>query len=225
MDRTTPRENVWEPVDLFEELGDGLAAFWAVHRPQVRSSLQHFGSILATASWAGTGWSALGTEPLQMPVSPGRATRGPTMTLTTDTDQIGSGRLLITYAEAARALSVSPRYLRSLVYQGTIPSVRLGARLRRITIEDLRAYVGALRGPIDASAWHRDEIRIVTGRALASRPRARTRGSRGGCTGVPEQAPAQRPAQDPERGPAQGPAGRPVQSSSPETGLDDEDGE
>jgi excisionase family DNA binding protein len=66
------------------------------------------------------------------------------MGITTDTDEIGGARLLITYAEAATALAVSPRYLRTLVYLGVIPSVRLG-RLRRIAIEDLRSYVDALR--------------------------------------------------------------------------------
>jgi excisionase family DNA binding protein len=69
------------------------------------------------------------------------------MGISTDTNEIGGARLLISYGEAATALAVSPRYLRSLVYQGVIPSVRLG-RLRRIAVEDLRSYVDALRdGP------------------------------------------------------------------------------
>lgn len=55
-----------------------------------------------------------------------------------------SPRLLVTYAEAAKALSVSQRYLRALVYAGVIPSVKLG-RLRRIAVDDLAAFVDALR--------------------------------------------------------------------------------
>jgi excisionase family DNA binding protein len=66
------------------------------------------------------------------------------MAITTDTHEIGGGRLLITYGEAAKALAVSPRYLRTLVYQGVLPSVRLG-RLRRIAMADLRSFVDALR--------------------------------------------------------------------------------
>jgi excisionase family DNA binding protein len=58
--------------------------------------------------------------------------------------EIGGRRLLMTYAEAARALAVSPRYLRGLVYQGVIPAVRLG-RLRRIAMEDLTSFVEELR--------------------------------------------------------------------------------
>jgi excisionase family DNA binding protein len=63
---------------------------------------------------------------------------------TSSAPEIGAGRLLISYGEAATALAVSPRYLRGLVYQGVIPSVRLG-RLRRIAMEDLTAFVKQLR--------------------------------------------------------------------------------
>ena len=71
------------------------------------------------------------------------------MGITTDGDAIGGARLLITYGEAAAALAVSPRYLRTLVYQGVLPSVRLG-RLRRIAVADLCTFIDALR---DGSLW------------------------------------------------------------------------
>jgi excisionase family DNA binding protein len=97
-----------------------------------------------TACLAGTGLERPRFQKLRLPVFPGRATRGPVMGITTDTDEIGGARLLITYGEAAAALAVSPRYLRALVYQGVLPSVRLG-RVRRIAVADLRSFVDALR--------------------------------------------------------------------------------
>lgn len=79
---------------------------------------------------------------------------------TATTPQVGEGRLLITYGEAASALAVSPRYLRALVYQGLLPSVRLG-RLRRIAMEDLTAFVEDLRNGMHARTQPTDPWRTA----------------------------------------------------------------
>jgi excisionase family DNA binding protein len=53
-------------------------------------------------------------------------------------------RLLLSYPEAARALGVSERTLRSQVYRGTLPAVKIGSR-RLIALADLERFVAALR--------------------------------------------------------------------------------
>jgi excisionase family DNA binding protein len=131
-------------------------------------------------------------------------------------------RLLITCAEAAAALGVSPRYLRTLTYQGVLPSVKLG-RLRRIAMEDLRGYVDGLRGLGEATTRHLDLTPVATGREPARRGRARGTGPVGACTGVPAQRPEQGREPGPEHRPEQGPGRRSEQSLSAEPDLSHED--
>jgi excisionase family DNA binding protein len=52
--------------------------------------------------------------------------------------------LLLTAAEAARRLSVSPRTLWGLTDRGEVPAVRIG-RAVRYSVADLEEYVGRLR--------------------------------------------------------------------------------
>jgi excisionase family DNA binding protein len=53
-------------------------------------------------------------------------------------------RLLVSISEAAEALGVSHRTVRSLVYAGTLRSIKVGAR-RLIAVEDLEGFVRTLR--------------------------------------------------------------------------------
>jgi excisionase family DNA binding protein len=53
-------------------------------------------------------------------------------------------RLLVSTAEAAAALGLSHRTVRSLIYAGTLRSIKVGAR-RLIAVEDLESFVRALR--------------------------------------------------------------------------------
>ena len=55
-----------------------------------------------------------------------------------------SPRLLVSTAEAAVALSLSHRTVRSLVYAGTLRSIKVGAR-RLVAVEDLESFVRSLR--------------------------------------------------------------------------------
>lgn len=130
-------------VRLLAIIRYGAAALRAGDRPEEWSKARHAGTILANRLLGGDGVERPRIQKLRLPASPGRATRGPTM-VTVVPPQVGEGRLLLTYGEAATALAVSPRYLRTLVYRGVIPSVRLG-RLRRIAAEDLRSFVHTLR--------------------------------------------------------------------------------
>jgi excisionase family DNA binding protein len=53
-------------------------------------------------------------------------------------------RLLVSISEAAAALGLSHRTVRSLVYAGTLRSIKIGAR-RLIAVDDLEGYVRSLR--------------------------------------------------------------------------------
>jgi excisionase family DNA binding protein len=55
-----------------------------------------------------------------------------------------SGELLVTLDEAGRRLSLCRRSVQQLVYDGALPSVKVG-RSRRIALVDLNAYVDSLR--------------------------------------------------------------------------------
>jgi excisionase family DNA binding protein len=55
-------------------------------------------------------------------------------------------RLLVSTAEAAAALGLSHRTVRSLVYAGTLRSIKVGAR-RLIAVQDLESFVRSLREP------------------------------------------------------------------------------
>ena len=59
-------------------------------------------------------------------------------------DSTDTPRLLLSTEQVAQALSVSPRFVKNLIYSGALPSCRVG-RLRRIYIGDLRAWIEALR--------------------------------------------------------------------------------
>jgi excisionase family DNA binding protein len=54
-------------------------------------------------------------------------------------------RLLVTYQEAARRLSVSTRTVNRLIARGDLPRVMLGDNCPRITVEDLEAFARGLR--------------------------------------------------------------------------------
>lgn len=54
-------------------------------------------------------------------------------------------RLLLSTSEVARALGVSPRFVKSLIQAGDLPSLKVG-RLRRVWINDLEAWVERQRG-------------------------------------------------------------------------------
>jgi excisionase family DNA binding protein len=49
-------------------------------------------------------------------------------------------RLLLSTPEVARALGVSERFVKNLIYAGTLPSLRVG-RLRRVYAGDLQAWI------------------------------------------------------------------------------------
>jgi excisionase family DNA binding protein len=53
-------------------------------------------------------------------------------------------RRLLSISEAAEALGVSHRTVRSLVYAGTLRSIKVGTR-RLIAVEDLEGFVRSLR--------------------------------------------------------------------------------
>lgn len=55
-----------------------------------------------------------------------------------------TGELLVDLNEAGRRLSVCRRSVQQLVYDGALPSVKVG-RSRRIPVIDLEAYVNGLR--------------------------------------------------------------------------------
>ena len=55
-----------------------------------------------------------------------------------------SGELLVDLDEAARRLGLCRRSIQSLIYDGKLPSVRIG-RSRRVAVIDLVAYVDSLR--------------------------------------------------------------------------------
>ena len=56
-----------------------------------------------------------------------------------------TGPLLLTAAEAARALAISPRTLWALTQRGEIPALKIGRRAVRYNRRDLLAYVDQLR--------------------------------------------------------------------------------
>ena len=82
-------------------------------------------------------------------------------------------RLLLSTQEVARALGVSERHVKNLVYSGALLSITVG-RLRRIYIGDLHAYI--------------DERREVAAHDAASRT--------GGHEGVSGLRPVRRPRTD-----------------------------
>ena len=53
-------------------------------------------------------------------------------------------RLLVGVDDAAAMLTVSRRTLQGLIYDGSLPSVKVG-RSRRIAVADLEAFVDTLR--------------------------------------------------------------------------------
>lgn len=55
-----------------------------------------------------------------------------------------TGELLVDLDEAGRRLSLCRRSVQQLVYDGALPSVKVG-RSRRIPVIDLEAYVNSLR--------------------------------------------------------------------------------
>ena len=65
---------------------------------------------------------------------------------TSDADLVDAAPVAIalTYDEAGRVLSVSPRTVRRMVVDGTLPAITIG-RSRRIHREDLVAYADSLR--------------------------------------------------------------------------------
>lgn len=144
MRRGAARHDPREAIRLLEVIRHRALTFRAGDWPEERGEAGHAGIMIGNCLLGRDGVERPRFQKLRSPVSPGRATRGPVMAIPTDNHEIGSRRLLVTYIEAAAALAVSPRYLRTLVYQGAIPAVRLG-RLRRIAVEDLQSFVGALR--------------------------------------------------------------------------------
>jgi excisionase family DNA binding protein len=54
-------------------------------------------------------------------------------------------RLLLSTSEVARSLGVSPRFVKSLIQAGELPSLKVG-RLRRVALPDLEAWVERQRG-------------------------------------------------------------------------------
>lgn len=63
--------------------------------------------------------------------------------LRTDQASSTSGRLLLTPAEAAERLSISRTKIYELMAAGSLRSIHIG-RLRRVPVEALRDFVGAL---------------------------------------------------------------------------------
>jgi excisionase family DNA binding protein len=53
-------------------------------------------------------------------------------------------RLLVSISEAAAALGLSHRTIRTLVYAGKLRSIKVGTR-RLIAVEDLESFVRSLR--------------------------------------------------------------------------------
>jgi excisionase family DNA binding protein len=65
------------------------------------------------------------------------------------------GELLVTLDEAGRRLSLCRRSVQSLIYEGQLPSVKVG-RSRRVAVTDLEAFVAHLRHDGD-----HPELRVV----------------------------------------------------------------
>ena len=61
---------------------------------------------------------------------------------------------LLTVAQAAEALALSERSIRSLIAAGSLPIVRVGARGVRVHPEDLRRFIEERRGA--RGAWRRE---------------------------------------------------------------------
>lgn len=68
----------------------------------------------------------------------------PELTVTTLTAPSASSRLLLTVNEVAAELGCGRDTVYSLLTTGALPSVRLGARLRRIRRSDLDNYINSL---------------------------------------------------------------------------------
>lgn len=62
-----------------------------------------------------------------------------------------SGELLVTLDEVGRRLSMCRRTVQQLIYDGALPSVKVG-RSRRVAVADLVGYVEALRKENDREA-------------------------------------------------------------------------
>ena len=58
---------------------------------------------------------------------------------------------LLTVAQAAEALALSERSTRSLIAEGALPVIRVGARAVRVHPDDLRRFIEERRGP--QGAW------------------------------------------------------------------------
>ena len=56
-------------------------------------------------------------------------------------------RMLVTECEAARLLSVSPRTMWAIAAAGEIRPIRIGRRVKRYDVQDLRDYVDSLKSP------------------------------------------------------------------------------
>ena len=61
---------------------------------------------------------------------------------------------LLTCAQAAEALAVSERSTRTLIADGSLPVVRVGARAVRIHPDDLRRFIEERRGAL--GGWRRE---------------------------------------------------------------------
>ena len=61
---------------------------------------------------------------------------------------------LLTVAQAAEALSLSERSTRTLIAEGALPVVRVGARAVRIHPDDLRRFIEERRGAL--GGWRRE---------------------------------------------------------------------
>jgi len=56
-------------------------------------------------------------------------------------------RMLVNECEAARLLSVSPRTMWAIAAAGEIRPIRIGRRVKRYDVQDLRDYVDSLKSP------------------------------------------------------------------------------
>lgn len=56
----------------------------------------------------------------------------------------GIPKLLLSTPEVARALGVSERFVKQLIYAGTLPSLKVG-RLRRVPAGDLLSWIEGQR--------------------------------------------------------------------------------
>jgi excisionase family DNA binding protein len=80
------------------------------------------------------------------------------------TNPTDTPRLLLSTEHVAQALTVSPRFVKNLIYSGALPSCKVG-RLRRIYIGDLWAWVEALR---DDDAQSAGDERLPGGSQLGT---------------------------------------------------------